>query len=424
VSYGQEAIEIEPEPSKGWAGWFHRQQLSRGFWTFFTAAFFFDFGFSIYFFFINLYLSQQGFRENSLGFVTGALTLGSVTATIPVGFLARRYGLRSVLLACFVLAPLLGVARLFVSSIQLQIVFAFLAGMAMCCWAVCYAPVLARITSQDNRATGFSLVYSSGIGSSALGGVLCGYLPAFLRAAGFKMNPLSSTRMILACSCVFAFIGIAAIMRLRVAVPSDEVRQKTAWRLHPYLWRFLPAMALWTTVTASFVPFAAVYFNRSLGVSVTNVSFIFSASQLVQLCSGLMAPLLFRVAGLLPGIVYTQIATAAGMLLLSATTHSQTAVLLFLCFTATQWMNGPGIYSLLMTSVPENEQTSASALTSFCNSVLQAAGAAGAGLVITHFGYHKLLATLALLALIAAMIFRFALKPRIPSSSISLISHY
>jgi len=54
------------------------EKLSRSFWVFFAVAFFFDFGFSVYFFLFNLYLLDLHFNERAIGLVGGALTLGSV----------------------------------------------------------------------------------------------------------------------------------------------------------------------------------------------------------------------------------------------------------------------------------------------------------------------------------------------------------
>jgi len=53
----------------------HNKKLSRHFWVFFTVAFFFDFGFSVYFFLFNLYLLDIHFNERTIGLMGGALAL-------------------------------------------------------------------------------------------------------------------------------------------------------------------------------------------------------------------------------------------------------------------------------------------------------------------------------------------------------------
>ena len=89
------------------SAWLQSKSLGRGFWVFFTAAFFFDAGFSVYFFLFNLYLLDFHFNERAMGLIGGALTLGSLVGTLPAGLLARRFGLRPLLIFCFVAAPLM-----------------------------------------------------------------------------------------------------------------------------------------------------------------------------------------------------------------------------------------------------------------------------------------------------------------------------
>jgi predicted MFS family arabinose efflux permease len=122
------------------ARWLKNEQLSRGFWVFFTAAFFFDFGFSVYFFLFNLYLLDLQFNDRAIGLINGALTLGSVVGTLPAGLLARKIGLRPLLIVCLIAAPLLGALRAVVIGEMAQICLAFLAGLAMCLWGVCFLP--------------------------------------------------------------------------------------------------------------------------------------------------------------------------------------------------------------------------------------------------------------------------------------------
>jgi MFS family permease len=82
--------------------WLREENLSRGYWTFFAAAFFYDAGFAVYFFLFNLYLMDRGFSDRVIGLIGGSFTLGSLVGTLPAGALARRTGLRSLLLALFI----------------------------------------------------------------------------------------------------------------------------------------------------------------------------------------------------------------------------------------------------------------------------------------------------------------------------------
>lgn len=391
--------------------WLLKQKLSRGFWVFFTVAFFFDFGFAVYFFLFNLYLLDFHFNERVIGLVGGALTLGSVVGTLPAGWLARQTELRPLLAICLSVAPLVGVARALVMIEWAQIGLAFLAGLSMCFWGVCFLPALARLTTEENRASAFSLIFSVSIGTSALGSIVCGYLPHWLRAAGFVLQPAEVKRMILIVSCAIVTVGLLPLLRLRIPRAESEPRAedqavRKQRRISPFLLRFLPSMALWTAAVAAFTPFASVYMSKNLHISMAQIGLVFSASQIVQLCVGLLTPIAFRRLGLVNGIVATQVATAAAIGFLAGTQNRGLAIALFLSFSATQWMSSPGLYNLLMSKVTDEERSSAAAMTLFSNAVLQSCATAGAGILFAQFGYPRVLAGIAVLALAAALLFQ------------------
>ncbi len=159
-------IELALDPASGnaessfWnnpSAWLRQKNLSRGYWIFFTAAFFFDAGFAIYFFLFNLYLLDHGFNERAMGWIGGAMTLGSLVGTLPAGALGQRIGLRPLLLALFVSAPLVNAARAIWVWEPAEIGLAFLTGVVMSAWGVCFLPAVARLTTEKNRTAAFSL---------------------------------------------------------------------------------------------------------------------------------------------------------------------------------------------------------------------------------------------------------------------------
>jgi len=297
-----------------------------------------------------------------------------------------------------------------------QIGLAFLAGLAMCIWGVCFMPAVARLTTEKNRASAFSLIFSMNIGAGALGGLVCGYLPQWLKTAGYAMPASDVKRLILLIACGIASIALIPLLRLRLPLEesqpqaSDEAG-KQPWRMNPFLRRFLPSMALWTVALTSFTPFASVYLSRNLNISLSHIGLIFTATGVIQFCLGLLTPLLFRVLGLVRGIVATQVATAAAMACLAGTQDRRLAVALYLSFSATQWMSSPGLYNLLMSRVPDDERSSASAMTMFCNALVGAGATAGAGILFVRFGYPHVLAGIAVLGLAAALLFGYVVAP-------------
>ena len=414
-----EAIDLADEPNtafcKNPVAWLRQKNLSEDFWIFFTAAFFFDFGFSVYVFLFNLYLLDFHFNERAIGLIGGAMTIGSVAGTLPAGFLARKFGIRPILTVCLITAPILGAARVLAMWEPAQIALAFLAGLSMCLWGVCFLPALAGLTTEKNRASAFSLIFSVSIGTSTLGGIICGYLPRWLSMAGFSVQPWEVKRLILLSSCGIAAAGLFAVLRLRF--PSQEVAPagenlthgqglRAFWRIDPFLLRFLPTMALWTAVLASFTPFANVYLSRELHVPMLQIGLVFSVAQVIQFAVGLLTPVLFQRLGIVNGIVATQLLTAFTLACLAGTQRPQLAIALYLGFSAMQWMSAPGLYNLLMSRVAAGERSTAAAMTMFCNAILGSAATAGAGILLTAFGYPRVLAGIGAFAAFAAMLFR------------------
>jgi hypothetical protein len=229
--------------------------------------------------------------------------------------------------------------------------------------------------------------------------------------AGYAMQASDVKRMILLGACGLASIGLIPLLRLQNPEhesehPAADETAKQPWKVSPFLLRFLPSMALWTAVLASFATFANVYLSRDLHISLARIGLIFSLARVVQLCVGLLTPLVFRVLGLLNGIVATQVATAVALICLAGTTNRTLAVALYLTFAAMQWMGSPGLYNLLMSKVPDRERSSASAMTMFCNALMQSGAIAGAGILFARFGYPRVLAGIAGMALIAALLFK------------------
>ncbi|MGB9030853.1 MAG: MFS transporter [Acidobacteriaceae bacterium] len=412
--------------------WFREKNLGRGFWIFFVAAFFFDAGFSVYFFLFNLYLLDFHFNEKAIGLVNGALTLGALVGTLPVGALGRRMGLRPVLLFCFVAAPLTGVARAFWMWEPAQIGLAFLAGMVMCTWTVSFLPAVANLTTEKNRTSAIGLTFSVGVGTSALGGAVCGYLPQWLRMARFSMQSAEVKRLILLASSALAAAGMIAVLRLHLPARTENggttgsVWRGATWlrgfKLNAFLRRFLPCMALWSAVLAAFIPFANVYLSRDLHLPLVRIGLIFSLAQVVQLTAGLFLPLLVRVLGLINSIVATQLATALSLALLAAAHHEGLAIVLYLSFSAAQWISSPGLYNLLMNETPEAERSPASAMTMFSNALLSSIATAAAGILLTRFGYAPVLLGIAGFALAIAALCRVLLAPHREGGAVSQIA--
>ena len=389
-------------------GWISEKELSREFWIFLAAALCFDLGFAIYFFLYNLFLLDIGFRERQLGLIASAMTIGGVIGTIPVGVLARRVSSHRLLLAGFILAPAVSVLRTLVVSERAELGLAVLTGICFCLWSVSFSPMAAKLTTDKNRPFAFSLLFSTGIGMGVLGGVAGGCLPGWLQTIAPSMRSSDAKRIVLIMCCAIVMFGIWPISRLKLRVEPET--RRGSWKVDPFLFRFLPAIALWSLVIGSFTPFATAYLSRHIQISLPHIGMIASASQLAQVLAVLIAPAVFKRFGLVSGIMYTQVATALAIGALAHARHVPLVVILYLSFTAFQWMSGPGIYSLLMNRVAERERSNASAANILVTSLFQAIGSAVSGAAYANFGYPAVLCAVAGTALLAAFLLRALLQ--------------
>jgi MFS family permease len=378
-------------------------KLSRQFWTFYAAAFFLDFGFGLYFFLFNLFLVNRHFDERAIGIITSALTLGNVVGTIPVGMLVRRFGLQRLLLFCFIATPLFSICRTLLLWMPAQIGLAFFMGLALSSWPVCFAPSVAKLTTEKNRVVAFSISFATGIGTGTLAGLVGGSLPDLLKSNHPSISISTGMQLVLGGASVIVMLGIWPVLRLTLDAP-DQSEHRRLLTFPRYLLRFLPGFALWSIVGGSFIPFAPIYFQKNRGMSLHGVGMVFSAAQLAQFAAVLIAPVVFRRAGPVSGIICAQFAAAAAIFALGYSHTISSAVGAYLVFTAVQFSAGPGFYGILMSRVPEADRSSASAIQNITGALSQAGSAALTGTLIVHSGYGLVFRANAVLALFAALL--------------------
>lgn len=377
-------------------------KLQRSFWILYLSSFLVDLGLCLYFFMFSLFLVEHGFSERSIGYLAAMLTIGNLTATVPVSILSRRIGLRAMLLIFVIAAPVcLGLRAVFL-PMSAQLVLAFVSGACISIWFVCFSPALAKLTTQENRAFGFGLFVATGIGSGALAGMIGGYLPGLLGRMEGSGSGHDNIMAVLLLSCLI--VSLAAVMILRLSFDNVTAEENSGKVVNGFLVRFLLAIAVWNFSMGFFMPFANVYLARHLGLAVASIGTIYTVSQSIQVAAVLFAPVLYRRIGLIPGIALTQAGTALMLWGLSRATGPATAVPFYLLLTALQWMSGPGIYSLLMNRTQERHRGQASAMQNFVNLTAQAGSAALAGKAFQQSGYSGPLAANAGLAALAALL--------------------
>jgi predicted MFS family arabinose efflux permease len=389
-----------------------KQKLQVQFWALAIATMLFNVGSSIFFLLYNLFMLDLGIREQSLGMLTGAMAVGSMAGTIPIGMFARRVGPKKVLIVCLLLVAGAFCARVFLLQYSMQLAFAFIDGVMLCGWVVCLAPAVANVVDEHDRPFAFSILFAIAIASSSLGGLVGGNLPVWcqgLRYVGIAISATNGKRLTLLTASVI--IGLAAwpITWLKNNVPAPPTR----WirRPSPFLGRFLLASACWAGAVGIFNPFANVFFVRYLGVSVPHLGDFFSIAQILQAGPVLLMPIIVRKVGLVFGIVASQLATAVAIGLLAMGHDVLREEIVFCIFMSAQHMCDPGFQSLLMDKVSVEERSNAAALYFLVISVAQACAAAVAGLAFARYSFPHVLTYVAGAMVAAAIVFQILCRP-------------
>jgi MFS family permease len=394
--------------------------LSREFWIFFLAAFFYDAGFGIYFFLFNLYLLDFHFDERAIGLINGAISLGALVATLPIGVLSRRIGARPLLRFCFLVAPLLCVLRALWMWEPAQIALAFASGLVMSIWGVCFLSATAALTSEKNRASAMGLIFSASIAATAIGTTATGYLSQWIGVIAPRFSPAELLRTILLTSSAIAICGLFSLPPLPETsslAPRETLVQsaRSLVRLFvgsAFLRRYVPCMALWSSMLAVLTTFSGVYLEKQRHLSLANVGLVFSISRLVELLSGLATPFVLRALGLLNGILATQITTALMLALMVIAGGPEGCVVFFVGYSAAQWMSGPSLYTLLMNQAPEADRASAASMTLFTNSLATAGATSVTGILLVRFSYLPVMIGIAAVEAMLALVFRILLRDR------------
>jgi MFS family permease len=363
-----------------------------------------DFGFGLFIFLFNLYLTDIHFDERAIGRILACFTLGNVVGTIPGMMVTRRYGLRMLLLFTFSVVPVLSAMRVWIVWEPAQYALAFATGAALCGWPICFSPVIAQLTNSGNRTAGFSFAFATGIGLGTLAGAAGGYIPEILAKSRLHLSLVSGIQIVLLFACVVVAMGLWPLSRLELKRPKESARIRVRV-IHPYLLRFLPAFLLWNVATGSFPMFGAVYLQKALGISLGRLGTVFAVSQLMQFVAVLCSPLLLKRLGKAGGVAAAQLGTAGFLVCIASARALPVALGCYVLYFAAQFMCGPGIYQMLMEHVPEAERSSASALQNLCGALCQAGAAALTGMCIVAYGYHALMFANAGVAVIAALLF-------------------
>jgi MFS family permease len=377
--------------------------LEAPFWWFTVAQAIYALGFFVFYLLYNLYLLDRGFHEDALGYISSAVTLGSVVGVLPAAGIVRRLGLtRSIKIAILGTSTVFAL-RCLVTGEPALAASAFVGGVISSLWAVSMMPAVAALTSERSRPVGFSMIYSSGIGVGMLAGLVGGRLPGWILALHLASGGMHAKQLTLLASVAFAALAFWPMAKLRMQSAGPE--ETSGYPRSPFVYKFLTAIGVWSLATGAFNPLFNAYFERRFRMPLENIGIVFTFSHAGQVATILLSPLLLRKLGLVRGVVCMQLVTALTLGSIAAGPPAFLAAAFYVAYMSFQYMSDPGTNTLLMNQVEPARRSGAAALSFLVAFLAQALAASAAGAVVTRYGYPPMLAGAAVLAAVAAWLF-------------------
>jgi MFS family permease len=382
--------------------------FTKHYWTFLFAENLYDIGLYIFVILYNLYLLDLGYREDFLGWISSAMSAGSIVGALPGAAIVRRLGLKHTVIRASAGVALLCICRTATLGRPWLIATAFLAGALSTIWAVSLVPMVAALTNEKNRALGYSIWSGWGIGLGVVVGVIAGNMTDWIFESGLVSGEIPARQIALLTGSGIALLSPLLLMRL--PVDRTENRDAKVFPRNAFVKRFLVAWSVWNLGIGAFNPFFTAYFARQLHMSTPRIGFIFSATQLLELGALLAAPVALRRFGIVPGISLMQAGVAVSLAFLATGPSALAAGIAYAFFGSFQCMSEPATFTLLMSRVAPDQRAGASSLSFFVTAASQAAASAAAGQFIVRFGYRPLLITAAVTTALAAWLFHRLLR--------------
>jgi MFS family permease len=345
------------------------------------------------------YLLEIGFDPLQIGLVATAALLGSAATTLAIGFLAPRYHLRTLLLACAALMVVTGIAIPSFQHFVFIAAIAFIGTMNPTTGDIgVHVPLeqaaLAHGVSDQDRTHVFARYSLIGALSIAAGALAAG-VPDLLVSLG--MGRIGALQ---AMFYVYAALGLVGAL-FYSRIPRAEVKQTAprATALGPSRRTVYKLAALFSldSFAGGFTvqSLMALWLFERFDLSLAAASAFFFWSNVLTAFSYPVAARLGKRFGLVNTMVFTHIPSSV-CLILAAFSPSLTIVLaLLLVRSALSQMDVPTRTSYVMAVVTPAERTAASAISPAMSGALLSTSFAGLPLVVC--GVLKIVYDLSLL---------------------------
>jgi MFS family permease len=333
------------------------------------------------------YLIEIGFNPFQVGLVATAALLGSAATTLAIGFVAPRYDLRTLLIACAALMVLTGVAIpsgqhfLFIAAV------AFIGTMNPTTGDIgVHVPLeqaaLAQRAADKERTHIFARYSLIGALSIAAGALTAG-VPDLLVARGIGRIPALQAMFYL--YAALGLIGAAFYARLPRTKPTETATPGTA--LGPSRGTVYKLAALFSldSFAGGFAvqSLVALWLFERFDLSLAAASIFFFWSNVLTAFSYPVAARLGKRFGLVNTMVFTHIPSSLCLILAAFSPNLTIVLVLLLVRSALSQMDVPTRTSYVMAVVTPPERTAAASVTAAPRSLASSISPAMAGALLS-----------------------------------------
>ena len=334
------------------------------------------------------YLLEIGFNPFQIGVVATAALLGSAATTLVVGFLAPRYDLRTLLLACAALMVVTGIAIPSVQHLAFIAVVAFIGTINPTTGDIgVHVPLeqaaLAHRASDKERTHVFAR-YSLIGALSIAGGALAAGAPDLL--VSFGAGKIGALQAMFYAYAALGLVGAWFYSRL----PRAEVKEETAPQataLGPSRRTVYKLAALFSldSFAGGFTvqSLMALWLFERFDLSLAAASAFFFWSNVLTAFSYPVAARLGRRFGLVNTMVFTHIPSSVCLILAAFSPNLTVVLALLLVRSALSQMDVPTRTSYVMAVVTPAERTAAASMTAVPRSLASAVSPALSGALLS-----------------------------------------
>lgn len=291
-------------------------------WRILAHSFIYGFALSIADILFNFYLVSQGYTINDVGLLSMVSRAAGMVMGLPIGWLIDRFGPQRAMIGGVIGYALGWAALLQAPALPWLIAAQFVVGACYLLAATAVTPLLALVTTEEQRPLVFGMNASATLIVGLLGSAVGGVLPMGA-ALMMAVEPQSTVAYRVALTTVIG-LSIVALWPVLVQLPAvAETRatgeeesvgsRRLSWFM--LLWMALPSFLLGVGGGA-ILPFQNLFFRDQFGLSDAGVGLALSLASLGAGVGALLGAPVVRRIGLQRGAALLRLGATPAMLLM------------------------------------------------------------------------------------------------------------